>query len=400
MSLATVATPGEATAGETDPVVARAAELVETFAARADGYDRAATFPEEDFEDLFAAGLHAPTVPVEYGGLGLGPCLRRSHPLWMMTAELARADLSLARCWEGHANALTLLDALGDDEQRARWFEGVVERGEKWVGWGGELRAPGPGQARRFATTVTATDDGWVVNGSKAFATGATAADWAILVLNPPSAADRGEGGDDLLLVCDLSHPSVSVDTSWWDPGGMRASASHVVRFDHTPIPSRWRLDEAGEYGRGAWHTAFIPHHAASFLGAAQAAYDYAVDYVTRQGKGGDPYVRQRIGRMAVDIDTARLWLAHAARLWDAGNTATARDGGYRARHLIEHLALEVVDDCVRACGARSLLRPSPVERILRDLTFYVRRDNDDHVLADIGEAVLSPAPDLPADQR
>jgi len=45
----------------------------EKFAPRAAQYDLTATFPAEDFDDLFRAGLHAPVVPREYGGLGLGP---------------------------------------------------------------------------------------------------------------------------------------------------------------------------------------------------------------------------------------------------------------------------------------------------------------------------------------
>ncbi len=44
---------------------------------------------------------------------------------------------------------------------------------------------------------------------------------------------------------------------------------------------------------------------------------------------------------------------------------------------------------CIRACGARCLIRPSPVERILRDLSFYLRHDNDDHILATVGKALL-----------
>jgi hypothetical protein len=52
------------------------------------------------------------------------------------------------------------------------------------------------------------------------------------------------------------------------------------------------------------------------------------------------------------------------------------------------------VDHCIRACGARCLVQPGPVERILRDLTFYVRHDNDDHILATIGRAALG----LPSD--
>jgi alkylation response protein AidB-like acyl-CoA dehydrogenase len=192
-----------------------------------------------------------------------------------------------------------------------------------------------------------------------------------------------------LLLACDLSHPSVSVDRSWWNPVGMRATASHVVRFDNTPVPESCIIGGPGDYLREAWQTAFIPHYAASFLGAAEAAYEYALGYVDHQGKGGDPYVQHRIGSMAVDLDTARLWLAHVAGLWDRGERGEAQVAGSRARHVIEHLALSTVDHCIRACGARCLVRPSPVERILRDLTFYVRHDNDDHILATIGRGVL-----------
>jgi alkylation response protein AidB-like acyl-CoA dehydrogenase len=373
--------------------VARVAELAAaSFAGRAAEYDRAAAFPAADFDELFATGLNAPTVPVEYGGLGLGPLHGETLPLWSMTAQLARADLSLARCWEGHANSLVLIDALGTGEQRERWFEGVVGRGERWVAWSGEPQAPKPGEARRFGTVVTRSTDGWVIDGSKAFATSATGADWAILLVNlaGPGGARHATAADGvLLLACDLRHPSITVDTSWWDPVGMRATASHVVRFAQTPVPDAWQLGRPGDYLRDGWQSAFIPHYAASFLGAAEAAYDYAMRYVDLQDKGGDPYVQHRIGQMQVDLETARLWLAHVAQLWDRGERDEARAAGTRARHVIEHLAMSTVDNCVRACGARSLVRPSPVERILRDLTFYVRHDNDDHILATIGRGAL-----------
>lgn len=384
--------------GEESTIIVRTASLARRFAERAAEYDQTGSFPSADFDDLFTAGLNAPTIPVEHGGLGLGPLRRHAHPLWMMTTTLAKADLSLARCWEGHANALMLIDALGGGAQREQWFQGVVSRGERWVAWSGEPQAPKPGEVRRFGTTVTRTEGGWVVDGSKAFATSAIGADWAILLVNPagPGGARHLGGADEslLLLACRLAHPSITVDTSWWDPLGMRGTASHVVRFDKTPIPDAWRIGEPGSYLREGWQTAFIPHYAASFLGAAEAAYDYALEYVGRQAKGGDPYVQQRVGRMAVEVDTAHLWLAHVAALWDSGRRDEAGFAGNEARHLIEHLALSTIDNCVRACGARSLIRPSPVERILRDLTLYVRHDNDDHILATIGRSALGQAHD------
>src|ERR1043165_1681446 len=140
---------------EQQEVISRTRHLARNnFAPRAARYDEAASFPAEDFEDLFHAGLHAPTVPKEYGGLGLGPYRGDAFTLWMMTKEIAKADLSLARCWEGHTNSLVLLDGIASEAQKALWFEGVVQRGEKWVAWSGEPQSRAPGETQRFGTTV------------------------------------------------------------------------------------------------------------------------------------------------------------------------------------------------------------------------------------------------------
>lgn len=374
-------------------LVERVAELArERLAPRAAHYDRTATFPAEDFADLFAAGLLGAAVPREHGGLGLGPLRGDAFTLWMITKELAKADLSLARCWEGHANSLVLIDALGSDEQRSRWFAGVVERGEKWVAWSGEPQAPAPGEVVRFGTRVTAVPGGYVVDGSKAFSTSAGGAQWAILLVNTggPGGARHAASPETLLmLACDLADPSVEIDRSWWDPIGMRATVSHLVRFTRTFIPESQLIGEPGCYLREGWQTAFIPHYAASFLGAAEAAYDQALLYLTAQGKGEDPYVQQRVARMSIHVETAHLWLRHVARLWDDGRRQEAQLAGSRARHLIEHLAEETVGHAIRACGARMLMRSNPVERIYRDLSLYIRHDNDDHILATIGKALL-----------
>jgi alkylation response protein AidB-like acyl-CoA dehydrogenase len=358
------------------------------FARRAAHYDSTATFPAEDFEDLFSAGLHAPVVPREHGGLGLGPYRGDVFTLWMMTKEIAKADLSLARCWEGHVNSLVLLDGMADDEQRARWFKGVVERGEKWVAWSGEPQARKPGEALRFGTTVERVDGGYVIEGNKVFSTSAGGAQWAILLVNT-----AGPGGvrhaaavsleTQLMMACDLSDPTVQIDSSWWDPIGMRGTVSYLVHFRRTFI------GYPGQYLKEGWQTCFIPHYAATFLGAAEAAYEYTLEYVTTQDKVHDPYVQHHIGEMSVNVETAHLWLRHVARLWETGQYQEAQIAGSRARHVVEHLAEHTVKHSIRACGARCLNRPSALERIYRDLSFYVRHDNDDHILAMIGKSVL-----------
>ncbi|MEO5931385.1 MAG: acyl-CoA dehydrogenase family protein [Candidatus Kapaibacterium sp.] len=381
------------TAVDREGLVRRVRDLARgPFLERAPRYDQAAEFPTEDMADLARAGLAAPTIPLEYGGLGLGPQCGDSYTLWMMTKELAKVDLSLARCWEGHANSLVILDALATPEQKSRWFAGVVERGELWVAWSGEPQAPAPGEKSRFGTNLTKVDGGYVVDGTKVFCTSAGGAQWAILLVSTAGPGGARHAGDDpeslLLMACDLADPSVSYDGSWWDPIGMRGTVSHLVKFDKTFIPDENLIGRPGDYLKEGWQTRFIPHYAAAFLGAAEGAYEFALDYVRTQNKVRDPYVQQHIGTMAVNVETGDLWLRHVAELWNR-DPEEAKLAGSRARHVMEHLAEETVKLAIRTCGARSLNRPGILERIYRDLSFYVRHDNDDHNLAMIGKSIL-----------
>jgi alkylation response protein AidB-like acyl-CoA dehydrogenase len=370
----------------------------ENFARRAAHYDQTASFPAEDFEDLFRAGLHAPVVPKEFGGLGLGPYRGDIFTLWMMTKEIAKTDLSLARCWEGHVNSLVLLDGMANDEQKNRWFSGVVKHGDKWVAWSGEPQARKPGESIRFGTNVEKVEGGYIVEGNKVFSTSAGGAQWAILLVNTagPGGVRHTSASLDaqLLMACDLSDPTVEIDSYWWDPIGMRATVSYLVNFRRTFIPDNDVIGYAGQYIKEGWQTCFIPHYAATFLGAAEAAYEYAIEYVSTQNKVDDPYIQHHIGQMSVNVETGHLWLRHVARLWETARYQEAQLAGSRARHVVEHLAEETVKHCIRACGARCLNRPSVLERIYRDLSFYVRHDNDDHILAMIGKSVLGLAHD------
>ena len=375
-------------------LVGRITELARgSFAARADQYDRAAVFPAEDFQDLFRAGLYAPAVPLSHGGSGLGPD-NGLLALWWMTKALAQADMSLARCWEGHINSQVLLAAIADQDQQARWFEGIVERGEIWAAWSGEPQSRVPGQAAKIGTTLRKVDGGYEIEGTKAFATSAGGARWAILLVNlhGPGGARHADGraSDGLLLMaCDLSDPSVSFDPTWWDPIGMRATVSHLARFHHTFIPSENLIGQPGQYFRDQWQSCFSPQYGATFLGGAEAAYEYALRYVEVQGKQDDPYVQHHVAAMELNNESSRLWLRNIAGLWQQGRRPEARSAGNRARYLLEQWSLDTVDRALRTCGARALIRPSPLERIHRDLTFYVRHDNADSVLATLGRELL-----------
>src|SRR5215470_2217291 len=75
---------------------------------------------------------------------------------------------------------------------------------------------------------------------------------------------------------------------------------------------------------------------------------------------------------MALNPDVADLCLRRGAERWEAGRSAEARSAGNRVRYLLEAWATDTVQHALHACGARGLIRPSSLERIYRDFSFYV----------------------------
>ncbi len=360
----------------------------EKFAACAADHDRNKSFPKEAFVDLHREGLISAAVPRSYGGLGLGPFKSDVHSLWLMTKEIAKADLSVARCWEAHNNAMVLIDGCGNDDQRQRWFSGVVDRGDIWVAWSGEPQAVIPGQKKPFGTYVTETQDGYIVDGSKVFASSAPGANWAILLVNsagPGGARHSGADQKVLMLACDLSDSSVTFDDSWWDPIGMRGTVSYKAILNETFIPKADAIGRPGQYLEDRWQACFTPQYAASFLGGAEAAFDYTMEYLTSQNRAQDPYARLHMGQMMVNVESAQLWLRHVAQLWESKCQEEARETGIRARYVVEKLTEDTLNHAIRACGARCLNGANVLERTFRDLTFYFRHDNADNLLASIG---------------
>src|SRR5687767_12143640 len=101
-----------------DNVVERAATLAQHFRERLAGYDATAEFPRENFDEIREAGLHAMTVPEEYGGLGLWQIGGRFVPYYRVLETLASADSSTAQLLQVHCHATGMIAGLGTEAQR------------------------------------------------------------------------------------------------------------------------------------------------------------------------------------------------------------------------------------------------------------------------------------------
>jgi len=374
-------------------LIERARRLANTrFAERATLHDEQAIFPAENFQDLKNENFLALLAAKEYGGYGINHPNGNIITQWQVTKEFGKADMAFSRCWEGHSNGLLFIDQMANDAQKERWFHGIIEEGHIWTAWSGEPQKKKPGQKLNFGTQIQEVDSGYIVSGTKIFCTSAPGADWAILFISPsgPGGARHNSSDSDvIMLACALDDESITLDDSWWDPIGMRGSVSYLVKFHETFIPKENLIGYPGQYLKEDWQVKITPQYAATYLGGAEAALDYALEYLNNQDRSDDPYVQHRIAQMTMNVQTANMWLQKTSDHWGRAEVKEAKLASNICRYKIEQLAVETVQHAIHICGARSMIRPSALERILRDMTFYTRHDNHDQVLATIGKAVL-----------
>ena len=84
-------------------------EQLGEMAARRGELDHHAAFPQQDIDLLAQSGLLAAPLPKQYGGIGLGTSAAGALPAMKILGQLGGVNLSLARLFEGHINALKLV---------------------------------------------------------------------------------------------------------------------------------------------------------------------------------------------------------------------------------------------------------------------------------------------------
>jgi alkylation response protein AidB-like acyl-CoA dehydrogenase len=368
--------------------------LVEQLQQDAPQLDREGAVPAREIARIAALGLLAAPVPHTLGGLGYGTNSGATLGLLALLSEIGRGNLSLGRLYEGHANALQLIATYGTPSQLAAAAADARDGRQLFGVWNTEA-ADG--------ITFTPTGGGrYRLSGAKTFASGAGVVGRAMVPGRLP------EGGWQMCLV-PMDQVATQTDASWWRPMGMYGSASFKVDFSGVEIGPEALIGAPDAYQRQPWMSAGAIRFAAVQLGGAQALFDAARTELRSLGRDGDPHQRARFGQMAVAIESGRLWLRGAAPHLDdllaAGADGTLDDAlgqrvvGYvnMARTAIERICLDTIELAQRSVGVRGMLKPHPVERLVRDLTTYLRQPAPDAALTDAGRYVLESSATSPA---
>jgi alkylation response protein AidB-like acyl-CoA dehydrogenase len=365
----------------------QATQIVQFCATNASEIDQQGAFPIKEFQRMAEAGLLAVPLLPQWGGLGLGIDSSLMSELLLLLRLIGWGNLAVGRIFEGHVNALQLIQTFGTTEQIEQYAADVRDRHYIFGVWNAE--------AQDGVKIMPIGDRRFRLEGSKTFCSGAGYVKRPFVngVLN----------GKWQMCVVPLEQVRVQEDASWWQPSGMKATASYKIDFSDVEVTEASLIGQPGDYQRQPWLSGGAIRFAAVQLGGAEALLDATHQYLQDLGRTNDPHQSTRMGQMTIALESGRLWLQGAADLIAAydpmfgGDPEQLQGEADRlvnyvnmARTAIEQICLDVMQWCQRSVGARGLMPPYPMERIIRDLTLYLRQPGFDATLQSAGNYALS----------
>ena len=317
-------------------------------------------------------------MPREHGGLGAD-----FATYVLVAAEIGRhcgataltLNMHASSCmWAGFiADALEMTPAQRADHERLRGghFEQIVRHGKVYSQPFSEGGAAAAGKAP-FGTLAHAVQGGYVVNGKKIFASLSGAADFygTLCTLDKPGATQR----DSLFLAVPATAEGVAV-VGDWDPLGMRGTVSRTLIFKDVFVPDSARLMPEGLYFQALLR---YPHMFATlsptYMGIAQAAYDFTVSYLRGEVPDTPPVKRRMYPTKQIAVAQMRVMLEQTRALFlqNAFDARVDPDKDTRMRLYAAHFTImenaqAMAALAIRTCGGQSMLKSLPLERLYRD---------------------------------
>ena len=312
-------------------------------------------------------------LPEALGGAGLWEP-RQGERLCAVLRALGAADLSIARLYEGHLNAVGLVCRYGSREQ-IESLAADVAAGALSAVWGADDSE---------GLTIAPDSGGTVLKGRKILASGAG-------FVTRPLVTAKGAHGQQMCLL--NLEPGYVHDIAGWRAQGMRATATGTVEFTGRSVGCREIVGDPGDFMRqphfsgGAWR--FCAAHA----GATERLVDLFRDHLRSSGRGEDAYQLERLAGCVADATTARFWVEKAARRL-ASDTDSEGTVAFvnLTRIVVERSALNVMERVQRGVGLRAFVQPNGVERVCRDLATYLRQPVPDLAMSDGARVFLNSA--------
>ncbi|GIH95244.1 acyl-CoA dehydrogenase family protein [Planobispora siamensis] len=325
----------------------------------ADEYDRIGRVPEDLLRHVATAGLWAPFLPLESGGAGMDLVT-----LGEVHEEVGRGCSSLRSLLTVHTMVAWTVQRWGTPEQHARWAPELAA-GRTLGAFC--LSEPGAGSdTSGISTTAVEGGGGWVINGVKKWTTGGQRAD--LFLVFARTAASIGA------FLVPRNAPGVRV-TPIEDMLGTRASMLAEISFDDVVLGPDALLGPSSGFTAGMVLTGTLDlgrySVAAGSVGIIQACLEASASYAAYRQVGGRPLselplIQAKLSDMVTDARAARLLLAEAGRLKDAGDAGTIM-ATWIAKYFASTAAVRHAAEAVQIHGANGCSPDYPVARLYRD---------------------------------
>lgn len=312
-----------------------------------------------ELKAMIAAGLDQLPMP------GEGNTLVR----WRILAAVAAQNLSLLKLYEGHTDALAILNEIGGP---------AVLKGSVWGTWCAE-----PPDAR-LSLCVDTAGLGVRLSGRKAWCSGAKDLSHALV-------SCWNSANEPCLAAVQLGQSGVTITSDGWHAIGMAGSASVDVVFEGVravQIGPPWAYLNRTGFWQGGAGIAACWYGAASALGST-------LQHQLRQlppAVAVDPHRLAHLGSIDIALTAAATLLRESAEAIDQQPSIDAMLVALRARLAVEAAATAVLTAATRALGAGPLCRDAGFARMAADLPVFLRQSHAERDLAQLGKIVTGEA--------
>ncbi|KAB7767223.1 acyl-CoA dehydrogenase family protein [Xanthomonas maliensis] len=324
-------------------------------------WDAEGEFPREAIAKAAELGFCGLYTDESVGGLGM-----RRLDAAVVFEELATVDPSTSAFITIHNMVTWLIASYGSEAIRGQWGQAMTS-GAKLGSYC--LTEPGSGSdAASLKTRAQRDGDHYVLNGSKAFISGAGATD--VLVVMARTSEEGARGISALLVPADAAGISYGRKE---EKMGWNSQPTRGITFTDVRVPVGHLLGKEGEGFKIAMKAldGGRINIAACSLGAAQGALNAARRYMGERRQFGKPLadfqaLQFKLADMATQLIAARQMVHGAARKLDAGS----RDATVwcaMAKRFATDAGFAICDEALQIHGGYGYIREYPVERLLRD---------------------------------
>ncbi|MFY0660963.1 MAG: acyl-CoA dehydrogenase family protein [Shimia sp.] len=337
----------------------------ENIAPHAQKWESEGSIPKELWPQLAELGLGGIYVSEEYGGSGLSRL-----DATLVFEALAMACPSVGSFLSIHNMCGGMIDKFGSEETKQKWLPELCSMNKVFSYC---LTEPGSGSdAAALKTRAERTNDGYVLNGTKAFISGGSYSDAYVCMVRT---GEDGPKGISTVVVEDgadgLSFGALEKKMGWL------SQPTSQVQFDDCKVPADNLIGEEGKgfsYAMAGLDGGRL-NISAGALGGAQKALDLTVQYMSERkafGKSINQFqaLQFRLAEYETKLQAARTFLRQAAWKLDNGDHDATKFCAM-AKLMVTDAAFDVANGCLQLHGGYGYLADYGIEKIVRDLRVH-----------------------------